>query len=130
MFCERLNGKYQITLVSLGVIIALVSLSTSASAERKIFVQDRFAIGFWVDPPADENMDRHYANIAAADFTMVIGGYGARTPETVQKQIKLCEKHDLKAIVATAGLTPAQLPESPAVWGYSVRDEPSAKDFP
>ncbi|MFC1488436.1 hypothetical protein ACFL6B_01170 [Thermodesulfobacteriota bacterium] len=102
----------------------------NVSAERRVFVQDRFAIGFWVDPPANENMDRHYADIAAADFTMVIGGFGASTPETVQRQIKLCEKHGLKAIVATAGLPSAQLPESPAVWGYKIRDEPNVKDFP
>ncbi len=118
------------TFVSLGVIVALWTLGMNASTESKKFVQDRFAIGFWVDPPADENMDRHYADIAAADFTMVIGGFGANTPETVQKQIELCEKYDLKAIVATAGLPPTQLPESPAVWGYGIRDEPNVSHFP
>jgi len=116
--------------VSLGVIAALGSLSTNASAAHKTFVQDRFAIGFWVDPPADENMDRHYADIAAANFTMVIGGFGATTIETIQRQIELCEKYDLKAIVAMAGLPPEQLPEGPAVWGYTIRDEPNFKDFP
>ncbi|RLG30215.1 hypothetical protein DRO03_05045 [Methanosarcinales archaeon] len=116
--------------ISLGIIVILETLSMNASAEKKMFVQDKFAIGFWVDPPANENMDRHYADIAAANFTMVIGGFGAKTPDTVQKQIKLCEKYGLKAIVATAGLPPAQLPESPAVWGYQIYDEPSAKDFP
>jgi hypothetical protein len=123
-------SKRILTSVSFAVIVAFGSLCLNALGEPKVFVQDRFAIGFWVDPPADENMDRHYADIAAANFTMVIGGFGARTPETVQKQIKLCEKYDLKAIVATAGLLPEKLPESPAVWGYSVCDEPSVKDFP
>jgi hypothetical protein len=116
--------------LAFGVMIPLGNLCTSASAEQGRFVQDRFAIGFWVDPPADEAMERHYADIAAANFTVVIGGFGANTPETVHRQIALCEKHDLKAIVATAGLPPAQLPEGPAVWGYKIRDEPSAKDFP
>ena len=130
-FAERGKmSKRIIVSVLVGVVVALGSLSVRASAERRVFVQDRFAIGFWVDPPANENMDRHYADIAAANFTMVIGGFGAHRPETVQKQIKLCEKYGLKAIVATAGLEPEKLPESPAVWGYSVRDEPSAKDFP
>ena len=120
-------SKKIITSVSLVMIIALGSLSMGTSAERKIFVQDRFAIGFWVDPPAN---DRNYADIATANFTMVIGGYGANSPETVQKQIKLCEKYDLKAIVATAGVIPAKLPESPAVWGYRIHDEPSLAHFP
>ena len=99
----------------------------SESAVRPVFVQDVFAISFWVDPPAN---DRYYADIAAANFTMVLGGFGASTPETVQKQIKLCEEHGLKAIVPTIGLPAAQLPESPAVWGYKICDEPNVKDFP
>ena len=115
--------------VSLAAVIAMGSLGMNASAQPKRFVQDRFAIGFWVGPPADENMDRHYADIAAANFTMVIGGFGARTPETVRRQVKLCEKHDLKVLVARCGLAAAKLPQSPAVWGYTIRDEPSAKDF-
>lgn len=102
----------------------------TASAETKRFVQDRFAIGFWVDPPIGDDADLRYQEIADAHFTMVIGGFGARTPEAVKTQIELCEKYDLKAIVSRAGLPPDQLPESPAVWGYMIHDEPSAKDFP
>ena len=111
-------------------IIALGSLGMDATAEPQRFVQDRFAIGFWVDPPADENMDRHYADIAAANFTMVIGGFGANNPERVRRQVKLCEKYDLKGVVDRGGLPPDQLPDSPAVWGYQIRDEPHLKDFP
>ena len=94
------------------------------------FIQDHFAVGFWVDPPADANMERHYQDIAAANFTMVLGGFGARTPQTVQRQIALCEKYGLKAVVSRAGLPPESLPEGPVVWGYAIRDEPGAKDFP
>ena len=102
----------------------------TASAETGRFIQDRFAIGFWVDPPIDAKADFRYKEIAEANFTMVIGGFGARTPETVKKQIELCEKYNLKAVVSRAGLPPDQLAESPAVWGYMVRDEPGARDFP
>jgi len=119
-----------LTCLTLGLIMASASQGANAANDQATFVQDRFAIGFWVDPPADDHMNQHYADIAAANFTMVIGGFGARTPETIQKQIELCEKHDLKAIVSRAGLPPDQLPEGPVVWGYSVRDEPNAKDFP
>ena len=27
------------------------------------FKQDRFGIGFWVDPPIDDNADQHYRDI-------------------------------------------------------------------
>ena len=102
----------------------------AASADGQgTFVQDRFAIGFWVDPPADDLMEARYAEIAQANFTLVIGGFGARTPETVQRQLDLCEKHDLKALVSRAGLQPDRLPESPACWGYMLRDEPNVAHF-
>ena len=119
-----------LTCLTLGLIMASASQGANAANDQATFVQDRFAIGFWVDPPADDHMNQHYADIAAANFTMVIGGFGARTPETIQKQIELCETYGLKAIVTTAGLPPDQLPEGSAVWGYSIRDEPNAKDFP
>lgn len=117
---------------------ALLALALAGCATRGVapssaedrFVQDRFAIGFWVDPPADERMDERYAEIAAAHFTMVIGGFGARTPETVSRQLALCDKYDLRAVVSRAGLAAPELPDGPACWGYAVRDEPGTKDFP
>ncbi len=112
------------------VLLVVFFCSGAASAEPNRFVQDRFAIGFWVDPPADANMERHYTDIAAADFTLVIGGFGARTPEMIQRQIALCERHGLKALVGTAGLPADKLPRGPSVWGYVIRDEPNVKEFP
>lgn len=87
-----LYSENTFTNISTGMIMALGIQNTSISDERTTFVQDRFAIGFWVDPPADENMDQHYADISAANFTMVLGGSSAKIKETVPKQINLCEK--------------------------------------
>ena len=101
----------------------------SQDADRPRFVQDRFAIGFWVDPPADENMEQHYQDIADANFTLVLGGFGSRTPEDVARQLALCEKHDLKALVTSHVFEPDELPESDACWGYMIRDEPNVSDF-
>ena len=117
-------------LVVLGMSVVLGRQCPAASAKTKKFIQDRFVIGFWVDPPIDAKADLYYKEIADAYFTLVIGGFGAKTPETVKKQIELCEKYDLKAVVSRAGLPPEKLPKSPAVWGYMIRDEPNAKDFP
>lgn len=110
-------------------LFAVVGSSAVTAAAQQGFVQDRFAIGFWVDPPMDAQADARYKEIADANFTMVIGGFGANTPEKVQQQLELCEKYGLKALVAQAGLAPENLPESPACWGYTLRDEPSAADF-
>jgi hypothetical protein len=107
----------------------LLSAADGWTAEPARFVQDRFAIGFWVDPPADEKMDARYAEIAEANFTMVIGGFGAATPATVVRQLECCAKHDLKAVVSRAGLSADKLPTGPACWGYSIVDEPGAGAF-
>lgn len=113
----------------LAYALTLGSAAMASDAQPHRFVQDRFAVGFWVDPPAGDDMEYRYREIAEADFTVVLGGFGAHTPETVQRQIALCERYDLKALVAMAGLAPSALPESPAVWGYMLRDEPNVADF-
>jgi len=104
-------------------------MMTAAHAQQR-FQQDRFAIGFWVDPPIDDRADERYAEIAAANFTFVIGGFGAGNPATVAKQLELCEKYGLKAVVSGHGVKAEELPQSPACWGYSLRDEPNVRDFP
>ncbi|HIJ74442.1 MAG TPA: hypothetical protein HPP83_10105 [Candidatus Hydrogenedentes bacterium] len=93
------------------------------------FVQDRFAIGLWVDPPMDERADGRYAELAGAHFSMVIGGFGARTPEDVEKQLELCARYDMKAVVKCTGVPAEKLAVSSACWGYSLRDEPNAAEF-
>ena len=111
------------------ILAALVLCLGTRGVAQERFVQDRFAIGFWVDPPADERMDARYKEIAEANFTLVLGAFGAHTPESVRRQLGLCEKYGLKALVWIAGDAPEQLPEGPACWGYKLRDEPNAKDF-
>ena len=99
--------------------------------ESPRFVQDRFVISFWVDPPADAQMPARYREIADANFTMVLGGFCGTTAETVQRQLKLCKKNGLKAVVAWPRDLPAdRLPDGPACWGYMLRDEPNVADFP
>jgi hypothetical protein len=109
------------------LIVSILSIACSASAaepEGK-FVQNRFVISFWVDPPADDRMAERYKEIADADFTVVLGG--AAEPEIIKRQLDLCRKYDLKALVPFAV---DYLPEDPECWGYLLRDEPSASDFP
>jgi hypothetical protein len=106
-----------------------VQLCAAAAAETR-FVQDRFAVGFWVDPPADQQTDTRFAEIAHANFTFIIGNFGATTPAAVSNQLRLCAAHGLKAIVSMAGLPPDRLPDDPACWGYFVADEPGPGAFP
>ena len=107
------------------------------------WVQDRFVLSFWVDPIVSAaEYDARYAEIAAANFTLVIGGYGALTPKAVDAQLKACEKHGLVALPSLCptarcadggffscpeALTNTTIDaQSPALWGWMVTDEPSA----
>ncbi len=84
----------------------------------------------WVEPPADQQTDARFAEIADANFTFVIGIFGAGTPQAVTNQLALCEKHGLKTVVSMAGLPPDKLPDGPACWGYFLGDEPGPGAFP
>ena len=101
-----------------------------ATAADPRFVQDRLAVGLWVDPPAHQQTDARFAEIADANFTFLIGNFGATTPQAVSNQVRLCERHGLKTIVSMAGLPPDRLPNAPACWGYFLADEPGPGAFP
>jgi len=109
--------------------VLLAGLPSVALAQDAPFVQDRIAIGLWVDPPIDDSAEARYAELAEANFTVVIGGFAAGNEALARRQLALCEEHDLRVVLPTAGLPPDRLPDGPACWGYVVRDEPSAADF-
>lgn len=87
------------------------------------FVQDRFAIGYWVGPQTTENLRERYKEIAEANFTLAIGSHGP----TVGQELDLCAEFGLKAIVEPIAL---DKPVHPACWGYLLTDEPGAAAFP
>ncbi len=100
-------------------------LSVSAHSAMSQFIQDRFAIGFWVAPPAEETTPTRYKEIADANFTVVLGGFG----QDAAKQIALCERYGLKALVKSEGPV-EKWPDGDACWGYMLVDEPGAGAFP
>jgi hypothetical protein len=138
---RRLNTRIQTrTWLALtpALILALITIgltmNAGAQAQQQTspsrFTQDDFAIGFWVDPPVDEDVDARYAEIAGAHFNLVLALFGANTAEKQVQVLELCEKYGLKAVISHLNLPPEQLAEGPALWGYSLRDEPSVEDFP
>ena len=110
-------------------ILAVAARSARAADIAGRFTQDRFAIGFWVDPPAEQITDARYKEIAEANFTFVLGPFGPKTTKDVAKQLALCEKYGLKAIVRSDLFKPEDLPDSPTCWGYHIVDEPNTASF-
>jgi len=113
--------------------VAVLALTAQGVRSQDIagrFVQDRFAIGFWVDPPAKQITDARYKEIADANFTFVLGNFGPQKATDVTKQLALCEKYGLVAIVRNDLSKPGELPDSPACLGYHLVDEPGAGSIP
>lgn len=88
------------------------------------FVQDRFAIGLWVDPP---RTDTHYKWLADAGFNLVLAGFQNEPPARL---FALLKKYKLKGILWPKGDDPTKFPTDPNLWGYALQDEPSATEFP
>ncbi len=114
----------------MAAIVILASVPAMSAPKSDRFVQDRFAISFWVDPPANQITDARYKEIADANFTMVHGAFGPKTMADVKKQIALCKKYNL-AVIIKGDLVPVdKLPNDPNVWGYHLVDEPTMAGLP
>jgi hypothetical protein len=129
MEANVLRTVYMSLLVVL--VFSLLSVQVSAASEKSAhFVQDRFVIGFWVDPPSDQITSARYKEIADANFTLVHGAFGPSSDKQVVKQLDLCRNYGLKAIVVGDPNDPAKLVDHPACWGYHIVDEPPAGSIP
>jgi hypothetical protein len=90
------------------------------------FVQDRFVIGFWVEPPFDRRAEDRYREVADAGFNTVLANFSGAAPSAY---LRVLRKFDLRAILWPKGDDVSAWPEDQALWGYALQDEPSARDF-
>ena len=98
-------------------IILTAALSSSASA----WVQPRMFISIWYDPvvQSSEFYDR-YREMSDANFTAIMGGFGAVTVPRVQAQLAAAERAGLGVVAAGAAGYAGY--SSPAFWGYQIKD--------
>lgn len=122
--------RFIVSVVPLVVLSAIPFIGAVSAETNQPFIQDRFVISFWVDPPLDEHADARYREIKEAGFNVVLGGFGASGPDKARLQLDLCEKYRLKVVLWSQGIDADKLPDGPACWGYSVKDEPSTAEFP
>ena len=114
---------HRVFFAALGWSWALVSwVAPSRAAD---FVQDRFVIGMWVAPQTQDDLAFRYREMAEAGFNVVIGN----SPVPVEEQLRICDEVGLKALVHAPGGV-REWPVNASCWGYLLKDEPSAADFP
>ena len=89
--------------------------------------QDRFAISFWVDPMVPpERFDAEYKRVAQANFTVLLGGFGAKDRDTVSKQIMIAAKNGLEAIPSICNGACVNIS---GAWGFQIADEPAVSQL-
>ena len=58
--------------------------------------QSRFVSSFWMDPMVDvSEFPMRYRQIADANFTLVMSGFGATTPSSRSAQVEACRDNDV-----------------------------------
>ncbi|MBN9693762.1 MAG: hypothetical protein J0M24_26265 [Verrucomicrobia bacterium] len=105
----------------------LLSLTAWGQSPIVRFQQDRFVIGSWVEPPLDARADDRYREMAAAGFNTVIAGFSELNFPRFEDILR---RHDLRALISAPSSNPTNWPTSPVIWGYSLKDEPGAAEFP
>ena len=114
----------------------LLIASAAAYAYEPQWRQPRLFVSFWYDPPVPPaDYPAVYKQIADANFTAILGGFGALTAAAVEAQLSAADALGLGVVAATNYGKPTALPISdyggahPSLWGYQVKDEPSVADF-
>jgi len=116
---------------ALAACCALCHGATAQEPPAGRFVQDRFLISFFGDPPRGEDMEARFAEIAEANFNVaLVGDLSPSDNELLLQKLALCEKHGMAAIAFQLDVDPDKLVEAPNCWGYALRDEPGTADFP
>ena len=110
------------------LVAAGASQAPGAAAESSTsaaWVQNRFVISFWVDPIVPpERFPAEYARIADANFTAVLGGFGAKNPATVAQSIAAATAAGLASIPSICGGACANLTGAWIAVGKAVIQSP------
>jgi hypothetical protein len=137
--------RRSVTRLSLKLLVALISLTHIVAKSFAVEPSD-FIIGYWCGPPAGQNYDAQYAEVAECNFTHAMYPVNGGNPEQNKAILNACEKHGLKyipydgRILAHGPGDPqfgpnldaiiAEYANHAALAGYFMGDEPGPGAFP
>ena len=78
------------------------------------------------NPMVPLNADAEYKRVAQANFTVLLGGFGAKDQDTVSKQIMVAAKNGLEAIPSICNGACVNIS---GAWGFQIADEPAVSQF-
>ena len=126
MFLLSLVARFSLLFLTTG-IAARSQGAKEPRGDQPSWKQDRFAISFWVDPMVPpERFDAEYKRVAQANFTVLLGGFGAKDRDTVSKQIMIAAKNGLEAIPSICNGACVNIS---GAWGFQIADEPVVSQF-
>jgi hypothetical protein len=131
---------------SIPIVCCLCALALPAHAadEKSVYNPEEFTISYWSGPPADFNTAERYREIAEANFTLALPADGGMTVADNKKMLDFAKAAGLRAIIydgrmpREAGSAEAKraidaivadYADHPALFGYSITDEPNAAAF-
>jgi hypothetical protein len=118
----------------ISAVVAILLAAALATAQERLPDGPRLPVLAWGGPPEAQTTPERYRELAEAGFTHNYSGFGS--PEGMAKALDVAHAAGVKQMVSLPQLasdpegTARRFKNHPAVGGYYLRDEPSAKDFP
>lgn len=115
-------------------LLVIPSPGFSAFAQEKLKADGEMPVLAWVGIPEGETTIERFKELKASDININYSNYSSI--KAVEKALDLADQTGVKLIPFCPELklepekTVKQLMKHPALFGYHLRDEPNAKDFP
>lgn len=118
----------------LAVILTVASGSIGAFAQEKLKADGEFPVLAWVGVPEKETTVERFRELKASGININFSSYSGI--EAVEKALDIARQTGVKLMPYCPELKSApeqtvkRLKKHPALFGYHLRDEPNATDFP
>jgi hypothetical protein len=130
-----------VLIISAAFFVDELDRRVAQNTYRKKWIQPKMMLSMWVDPKGNTEADykKRYEEIVFANFTAIMGGFGATSEKQIVQQLNAAFDLDLGVIVASdlAGFNDysdkniySQIRNASSFWGFLVKDEPFPSDFP
>ena len=109
-------------------LLLLLFAGSSSPAAPVPWRQDRFVISAWVDPIVPPSRyDAEYARMRAANFSMLLGGFGAKSRADVVLQVAAAARADMAAVPSYCGGACVNVS---GAWGFRSPTSPAPRPSP
>ncbi len=116
------------------LLLALICFAIAGNAQNKLSSEREFPILAWIGVPEQETTIERFLELKEIGININYSGYS--NIGAVEKALKVAQQTGIKLLPSFPELksdpeaSARRLMKHPALYGYHLRDEPSATDFP